>query len=366
MHKGIEAVRPRSRRPLSTLSRIFRSWKGAASSRHASEVILAWSSSTLDRFLSISRIICNWDKTSACLSWPTQTCTRRTAGPSCSVWLSRAGVFAFRVMQDIIQTLPSTPTSQHVCSMPKWPSSYSTVPSRLRAMSCAMSSRWGIASTMSASWTVRRSWTRLTRSPSPSVPSASASWATILTLRVRSCRGIRRCGRSWRLWIIRIQIRASSARCSFLITSLQLSRKLPDRRPFRCLARVRALHSQTRKAAPKKWWRGWTGRCFWCSRRTSTLSSSAMVFPRSSWLTSLWAPLAPVLAVSRSLPKSVYKNCRFIDTIIEFMASPSTATKTRRPLLSRKCASISVAASHASSVQMRQRTSINMSSSFKW
>lgn len=185
-------------------------------------------------------------------------------------------------MRDIIQTLPSTPISQLACSMPKWPSLFSIELSRPRATSCAMSSRWGTVRRTSASWTARRSLTRPTRSHSPSVPSASESWVTILTLRARSCLAIRNYAKSSRLWTTKIRTSVTSASLSSSETSSPLSRKLPVKRPYQCPGRARATHSQTRRAAPKKWWREWTGKCLRYSRRTLMPSSSVMASLPSS------------------------------------------------------------------------------------
>ena len=204
------------------------------------------------------------------------------AGPSFSVWLSRAGVFAFRVMQDIIQTLPSTPMRQLACSMPKWPNLFSIELSRQHAMSCAMYSQWGTVRCTSASWTAHRSLTKPTRSHSPCVQYAYERWVTILTLKVRSYLDIRNYAKLSRLWTIKIRTSVTSASLFFSQTSSLLLRNVPVKRQFQYHDRVWAINKPIMRAAPKNWWREWTGKCLPYNRHTMMLSSSVMAFHQSS------------------------------------------------------------------------------------
>ena len=87
------------------LSKISLNSKGRELSRPELDMILALSNSMLVKYSNILRITCTWGKINVCLCLQMLTCIPRMAGPLFSVWLSKAGGFAFKAMPVTIQTL---------------------------------------------------------------------------------------------------------------------------------------------------------------------------------------------------------------------------------------------------------------------
>lgn len=142
-----------------------------------------------------------------------QTCTQKKGGPLSLEWRSKAGVFAFKAMQDTILTLQKRSKGHLLLRLPK-KSNIGQL--RQHAMSWLMCCRSGIARPTSAWWMGLLSWRKRTGSRLLSARPVSANLHFIWVSRDKRFIDIMSLERFSNLWIIMIRIRISpeKSKCS--------------------------------------------------------------------------------------------------------------------------------------------------------